>query len=80
MKQLMQRWVGIGLMAASVLTVGGVLTLQSSVNLTSSLRSQLVGTPAAVQMEPKVLMADGGGDRPAPCPPKSKCWSGEAVL
>jgi len=29
MKQIVQRWAGIGLMAASVLTVGGMLMLQS---------------------------------------------------
>jgi hypothetical protein len=80
MKQTMQRWVRIGLMAASVLTVGGMLTLQSGVPLSSSLRPQFAGTSAAIQMEPKVLVADGGGDRPAPCPPKVKCWSGEATL
>jgi hypothetical protein len=70
MKQILKRWTGIGLMAASVLTVGGMFTLQSDTNLALSALPQ------------QVLMADGGGDRPAPPPPcpKGKCWSEEATI
>jgi hypothetical protein len=68
MKQMIRRWAGIGLMTMSVLTIGGMLTLQSDTKLASSGRPQ------------QVLMADGGGDRPAPCPPFVKCWTGEATL
>jgi hypothetical protein len=66
MKQLMQRWAGIGLIAAAVLTVGGMLTLHGGMLLTPP---------------QQVFMVDGGGDRPAPplCP-KSKCWSGDATV
>ena len=61
-------------MAASVLTVGRALRPSAP---------QLVGTPAAVQMEPHVLRPTGCGDTPVrpPSPPKSKnCWSGEVAL
>jgi hypothetical protein len=80
MKQIVQRWAGIGLMAASVLTVGGMLMLQSGKPLASSAGFQLTGTTAVIQMEPMVLMADGGGDAPVRCSPKKPCWSGEATL
>ena len=80
MKQVIQRWFGIGLMAASVLTIGGTLTLHSSLHLTSSLRQQVAGTPTAIHMEPKILMADGGGDAPIKCPLKGKCWGGNATI
>jgi len=79
MKQGMRRWVGIGLMAASALTVGGTLALPSGVHLSPSLQLQFTDTPATIRVEPKLLMADGGGDRPIRCP-KGKCWSGEATL
>jgi hypothetical protein len=79
MTQVMRRWVGISLMAASVLTVGGTLALPSGIPLLSSVPLQLTGTPATIRVEPKVLMADGGGDRPITCP-KGKCWSGDATL
>jgi hypothetical protein len=64
MKQRMQQWTGIGLMAVAIMTVG----VLSATSLVSSL-------PA-----PQVLMADGGGDRPLPpsCP-KGKCVSGETI-
>ncbi len=69
MKQILKRWGGIGLMAVSVLTVGGVFTLQPNTNLALS---------ASLH---QVLIADGGGDRPAPPPPcpKGKCWSEQAT-
>lgn len=68
-KKILNRWTGIGLMAASMLTIGGMLTLQSDTNLASSVPPQ------------QVLMADGGGDRPAPPPcPSKKCWSEEATI
>ncbi len=79
MKQVMRRWVGISLMAASVLTVGGTFALQAGVYLSPSVQLQLTGTPATIRVEPKVLMADGGGDKPITCP-KGKCRSGEATL
>jgi hypothetical protein len=79
MNQVMRRWVGISLMAASVLTVGGTFTLQAGVYFSPSVQLQLTGTPATIRVEPKVLMADGGGDKPITCP-KGKCWSGEATL
>lgn len=69
MKQLIQRWTGIGLMAVSVLTVGGMLMLPSGENLASSAGPQ------------HILMADGGGDRPAPPPcPKGKCLNEDAII
>jgi hypothetical protein len=80
MKQIVQRWAGIGLMAASVLTLGGMLMLQSGKPLASSVGFQLTGTTAVIQMEPMVLMADGGGDAPIRCPSKKPCWSGEVTL
>ena len=69
MKQTLKRWTGIGLMAASVLTVGGTLTLQSDAQLAFSI-------PLS-----RSYMADGGGDRPAPppCPPK-QCLSEDATV
>ncbi len=79
MTQVMRRWVGISLMAASVLTVGGTLALPSGIPLLSSAPLQLTGIPATIRVEPKVLMADSGGDRPITCP-KGKCWSGDATL
>ena len=70
MKQIVKRWAGIGLMTVSVLTVGGIFALQLDTNLALSAPSQ------------QVLMADGGGDRPAPPPPcpKGKCWSEQATI
>ena len=69
MKQVLKRWTGIGLMAASMLTAGGMLTLQSDTNFA------LFAPPQ------QVLMADGGGDRPAPPPcTTKKCWSEEATI
>jgi hypothetical protein len=62
MKQRIQRWAGIGLMAMSVLTMSGMLMLPSGNHLASFAGPQ------------HLLMADGGGDRPAPPPcPKGKC-------
>ena len=68
MKQIIRRWAGVGLMTVSVLTVGSLLTLQAGMPLAPFVPLQ------------QVLMADGGGDRPAPAPcPKGKCWSGDAT-
>ena len=68
MKQMMQRWGAIGLMTASVLSLGGVLTLQSGKNIAAAMAAQ------------QVWMADGGGDRPAPPPcTKKPCWSGDVT-
>jgi hypothetical protein len=66
MKQTLKRWAGISFMAVSVLTMGGTFMVQSATDLAVSSFAQ------------QVLMADGGGDRPAPCP-KGKCWSGDAT-
>jgi hypothetical protein len=66
MKQILKRWTGIGLMVVSVLTMGGTFMVQSATDLAVSASPQ------------QVLIADGGGDRPAPCP-KGKCWSGDAT-
>jgi hypothetical protein len=64
MKQRMRQWAGVGLMAVAIMSAG----VLSTTSLVSSL-------PA-----PQVLMADGGGDRPAPPPcPKGKCVSGETI-
>jgi hypothetical protein len=69
MKQALKRWIGIGLVAASVLTAGGVLTLQSDTNLAFSAPRQ------------QVFMADGGGDRPLPSPcTRKKCLSEDATV
>ena len=70
MKQIVKRWAGIGLMTVSVLTVGGISALQLDTNFALSASPQ------------QVLMADGGGDRPAPPPPcpKGKCWSEQATI
>jgi hypothetical protein len=69
MKQALERWTGIGLLAASVLTAGGVLTLQSDTNLAFSVPRQ------------QVLMADGGGDRPLPPPcTRRRCLSEDVTV
>jgi hypothetical protein len=52
MKQRIQRWTGIGLMAVSVLTLSGLLLLPSGKTLASSAGPQYM------------LMADGGGTDP----------------
>jgi len=69
MKQILKRWTGIGLIAASVLTMGGMFTLPSDTNVALSASPQ------------QVLMADGGGDRPTqpPCP-RRRCLSGDATV
>ena len=70
MKQRIQRWSGIGLMAVSVLILSGLLLLPSGKTLASSAGPQ------------HLLMADGGGDRPAPppCPKGQKCLTEDAVV
>jgi hypothetical protein len=69
MKQRMHRWGRIGFMAVSVLTMTGMLMLPSGEKL------------AAFAGPQPLLMADGGGDRPAPPPcPKGKCLIETAIL
>jgi hypothetical protein len=68
MKQHMHRWTSIGLVAVSIWAVGGLLMQPSGKPLAS---------PAGIQL---LLMADGGGDRPAPPPcPKGKCLTTDAI-
>jgi len=63
MKQRVQQWTGLGLMAVAIMTAG-VLSMTS------------LAMPS-----PQVLMADGGGDRPAPPPcPKGKCVTENATV
>jgi len=70
MKQRIQRWTRIGLMAVSVLTMSGLLMWPSGENLASFAGSQ------------PLLMADGGGDRPAPppCPKGKVCVTEDALI
>jgi hypothetical protein len=69
MKQRMQRWVGIGFMAVSVLTMSGLFMRPLGEHLASLAGPQ------------HLLMADGGGDRPAPPPcPKGTCLSEHALI
>ena len=70
MKQRIQRWSGIGLMAVSVLTLSGMLMLPSGKNLASSAGPQYI------------LMADGGGDSPvpSPCPKGKRCLTEDALI
>jgi hypothetical protein len=70
MKQRIQRWTRIGLMAVSVLTMSGILMWPSGENLASFAGPQ------------PLLMADGGGDRPAPppCPKGKVCVTEDALI
>jgi hypothetical protein len=80
MKQVVQRWIGIGLVAATVLTVGGMLMLKPGMPLAQVARVHLTGTPTAIRVEPNALMADGGGDAPIICKIIGHCRGGEATL